>query len=203
MVRPDDHPLVVLRDPILCRSGRRCGALPVLAVAQRCGVDLAYARVDVRGAFLAADKLAVWRLRGAHRKLRGNVWRAECRCGADDLALPVELRHARQLMLRAEGSDVRAYASCAAALADPLAIASDCVIADVNMGAIGGFDLLRLMRTKGWDGAGILLADVVPPSLRAAGRDERWVVIRSVGLDDRQLLKAIDTALGRTAADYA
>ncbi|MBA3896564.1 MAG: histidine kinase [Sphingomonadaceae bacterium] len=113
------------------------------------------------------------------------------------------IRHARQLLLRAQGSDVRAYPSCAAALADPMAIASDCVVADVDMGAIGGIDLLRLMRGKGWHGEGILLADVVPPALRMIGLNEGFVVMRPAALDDRRLLMAVDVALRRPVADYA
>lgn len=113
------------------------------------------------------------------------------------------MRHARQLLLRAEGSDVRAYASCAASLADPAAIASDCVVADIDMGAIGGVDLLRLMRAKGWRGAGILLADVVAPALSLIGLDEGFIVMRPVTLGDRQLLRAVNIALGRAAANYA
>lgn len=109
------------------------------------------------------------------------------------------IRHARQLMLRAEGSDVRAYPNCEAALADPAALASDCVVADVNMGAIEGADLLRLMRAKGWRGAGILLADIVAPALRLQGIEEGFVVMQPAALDDRRLLTAVEVALGRGA----
>ncbi len=106
------------------------------------------------------------------------------------------IRHARQLMLHAEGIDVRAYPGCAAALADPAAIASDCVVADVDMGGIGGIDLLRLMRAKGWQGAGILLTDAIAPVLRMMAVDEGFVVMRPVALDERRLLAAVNLALG-------
>lgn len=111
------------------------------------------------------------------------------------------IRHARQLMLRAEGSDVRAYPNCAAALADPAALASDCVVADVDMGAVGGLDLLRMMRAKGWRGTGILLADIVAPALRLQGIEEGFVVMHPAALDDRRLLTAVNVALGQSAFD--
>lgn len=111
------------------------------------------------------------------------------------------IRHARQLMLRAEGSDVRAYPNCEAALDDPAALTSDCVVADVDMGAIGGLDLLRLMRAKGWRGTGILLADIIAPALRLQGIEEGFVVMQPAALDDRRLLTAVDVALGQRALD--
>ncbi len=111
-------------------------------------------------------------------------------------------RHARQLMLRAGGSEVRAYPSCAAALADPAALACACVIADLEMADVGGIELLRLMRAKGWRGAGILLADVVPAALHLLAIDEGFVAMRTAGLDDHRLTAAVAVALDRSAAEY-
>lgn len=113
------------------------------------------------------------------------------------------MRHARQLMLRAEGCDVRAYPDCEAALADPAALASDCVIANLDMPAIGGIALLRSMRVKGWQGAGLLLADNVAPAFRIAGVEEGFIVMRPAAVDGRRLLSAVDLTLGRFAVDYA
>ncbi len=99
-------------------------------------------------------------------------------------------------MLHADGCEVRAYASYAAALADPVAIASDCVVADIDMDPIGGIALLRSMRSKGWRGAGILLADIIAPVQRMIAIDEGFVVMAPVALDDRRLLTAVYLALG-------
>lgn len=113
------------------------------------------------------------------------------------------MRHARQLLLRAEGSDVRAYPSCAAALGDPAAIASDYVVADVEMTVLGGVDFLRLMRAAGWQGKGILLADMVSPALRLLAIDEGFSVMSSAAFDGRRLSRAVDNKLDGPAADYA
>jgi FixJ family two-component response regulator len=105
------------------------------------------------------------------------------------------VRHARQLMLRAEGFDVRAYASAAPLLADPRARASACIVAEVQMPEIGGVALVRAMRDQGWDGAAILLADIVSATLSALAIQDGFTVMVPTGLADRLLLAGIQAAI--------
>ncbi|WP_457354185.1 histidine kinase [Sphingomonas sp. UYP23] len=108
--------------------------------------------------------------------------------------VPAE-RHARQLMLRGEGFDVRAYASAAPLLADPLALASVCIVAEVTMPGMGGVALVQAMREKGWHGAAILLAGVISSALAALAIEQHFTVMVPTGLADRLLLAGIRTAI--------
>lgn len=105
------------------------------------------------------------------------------------------VRHARQLMLRAEGFDVRAYASAAPLLADPLALATACIVAEVTMPEIGGVALLKVMRGQGWHGAAILLAGALSSELAALAIEQDFTVMVPTGLADRLLLAGIRTAI--------
>jgi FixJ family two-component response regulator len=106
------------------------------------------------------------------------------------------LRHARQLMLRSKQLDVRAYATCAALLADPLALLSACVIADIEMSEMSGVQLLQAMRRAGWTGAAILLADAGSSDLVPAN-DHNITATLPKTLSDDTLLKAIRSAIAR------
>ncbi len=110
------------------------------------------------------------------------------------------MRHARQLMLRAEGYEVRSYPSCAALLADSSALRSACVVADVEMNGVGGLALLHGLRRAGWHGAAILLADTIAPELAASAAAEQFVALLPKALADKPLLHAIRTAIARAAA---
>lgn len=113
------------------------------------------------------------------------------------------IRHARQLMLRAEGFDVRTYASAAPLLADPLALTSVCIIAEVAMPEIGGVALVQAMRGQGWHGAAILLADLVSSALAALAIEQDFTVMVPTGLADRLLLAGIRTAIvSRPSEDF-
>ncbi|WP_010219577.1 histidine kinase [Sphingomonas sp. PAMC 26621] len=105
------------------------------------------------------------------------------------------VRHARQLMLRGEGFDVRAYGSAAPLLADPLALASSCIVAEVAMPEIAGVALVQAMRGQGLQGAAILLAGVVSPALAALATEQDFTVMVPTELADGLLLAGIRTAI--------
>lgn len=108
------------------------------------------------------------------------------------------IRHARQLMLRAEGFDVRAYASATRLLADPLARTSACLVAEVEMPEIDGVALVRAMRGQGWRGAAILLGSVVSTTLAALAIEQDFAVMVPSGLADRLLLAGVRAAIARS-----
>lgn len=110
------------------------------------------------------------------------------------------VRRERQLMLGSEDFDVRAYATSAALIADPNALASACIVVDIDMPVRGGIELVREMRVRGWCGAAILLggpdlADAIAQSVEADGN---IMLARTVA--DRPLLNAIRAALARNVA---
>lgn len=105
------------------------------------------------------------------------------------------LRRARQLMLLSEHFDVRAYSTCDALLADPAAQRFACLIADVDMPGIGGFELITSLRATGWSGSAILLSD--DPASEMAERIDRAGVAALLpkALANRPLLQAIRLAV--------
>lgn len=112
------------------------------------------------------------------------------------------VRHARQLMLRSEQYNVRSYATCDALLADPRSRDYPCLILDIEMEHIDGFDLLRQMRASGWRGKALLLDGAAPssPLLQEAERHGDVVLPRTVG--DQALLAAIAAAVDHSWAGW-
>ena len=110
------------------------------------------------------------------------------------------IRRARQLMLRDERYAVRAYVSSDALLADPAARSAACIVADADMGAISGPHVLRAMRSAGWRGSAILLAETVSPALAEIALAEHFAVLSPKSLGDRPLLSAIRSAIADSLA---
>ncbi|WP_158638011.1 response regulator [Sphingomonas ginsenosidivorax] len=108
-----------------------------------------------------------------------------------------DIRHARQIMLRSERYDVRAYATCAALLADPRSRDYGCIIVDTDMPQVDGLALLRAMRASGWRGKGILLDGLNNDGslAREAARNGDTVFDRNIG--DRPLVAAIAASVDR------
>jgi FixJ family two-component response regulator len=113
------------------------------------------------------------------------------------------IRRARQLMLRAEQFDVRAYPTCRGLLDDPAALRCTCVVADAEMGEDTGVQLLRDLRARGWKGEAILLADALPIAFTAAANDGDFVAMVPKTLGDRALLEAVRSAIRRTCGRRA
>ena len=70
-----------------------------------------------------------------------------------------DVRRAVQLRLQARQFDVRAYASGWNMLADE-GQTVDCIVTRDRMVDIGGFELLRRLRARGWQGPAILVTDI-------------------------------------------
>ncbi len=67
------------------------------------------------------------------------------------------VRRSLQLLLQANGFDVRAYATGATLLADETALDAACLVADFCMADHDGIDTLSRLRAKGWVGPAILI----------------------------------------------
>lgn len=85
------------------------------------------------------------------------------------------VRRALHLLLKAQGYAVSGYTTGCALLADPHTIAANCVILDYRMPDIDGFDILRKLRERGWNGSAIMISGfhdhVLARRARAAGFD--------------------------------
>ena len=109
------------------------------------------------------------------------------------------MRRARQLMFRAEGYGVQAYPTCAALLADPLAMTSACLVADVDMADVGGVELVEAMRRADWHGSAILLSDAISPALAKLALKGHFTAMFPKALGDGPLLDAVNAAIGKAA----
>lgn len=67
------------------------------------------------------------------------------------------VRRSLQLLFRARGFDVRAYASGSALLADPLSRHACCFVADYRLEEIDGIEVLSRLRKSGWAGPAVLI----------------------------------------------
>jgi len=67
------------------------------------------------------------------------------------------VRRSLQLLFRARGFDVRAYATGTALLADPLSRDASCFVADYRLEAIDGIEVLSRLRESGWSGPAVLI----------------------------------------------
>jgi FixJ family two-component response regulator len=105
------------------------------------------------------------------------------------------VRHARQLMLRAERYDVRSYATSAALLADPRSRDYPCLIVDLEPAGGDVHGLLRAMRASGWRGKAILLGSGDRAIGDAAARHGDRMLPHNTG--ERALLAAIDASVDR------
>ncbi|AMK24761.1 MULTISPECIES: response regulator transcription factor [Sphingomonadaceae] len=67
------------------------------------------------------------------------------------------VRRSLQLLFRAQGFDVRAYAAGAALLDDPLSGDACCFVADFRLEQSDGIEVLCRLRERGWPGPAILI----------------------------------------------
>ncbi|WP_454887560.1 response regulator [Sphingomonas oryzagri] len=86
----------------------------------------------------------------------------------DDAAV----RRSLQLLLQARGYDVRAHASGKTLLEDPLGTEAACLVADLQLDEVDGFEILSRLRSRGWQGPAVLITAYPTPDLeeRAASR---------------------------------
>lgn len=105
------------------------------------------------------------------------------------------VRRGRQLMLRSEHFDVRAYSTCNALLADAGSLQTICLVADLDMPGIDGPALVGQMRAAGWQGAAILLGDLDAPDLAVRISECGVALLLPKWVADRVLLDAIQITI--------
>ncbi|RRN61795.1 response regulator transcription factor [Caulobacter sp. 602-1] len=107
----------------------------------------------------------------------------------DDAAV----RRALQLLLRARGYDVRAYAAGSALLADLDAQRQAVVlIADMKMPEVDGVMLLRALRSGGWQGPALLITGFPTPQVRADAMAAGYARVLEKPLIEHALADAVD-----------
>lgn len=86
-------------------------------------------------------------------------------------------RRSIQLLLRAKGFDVRAYATGSALLADPSSGQARCFVTDYYMDDLDGIELLSRLRGMGWNGPAVLITADPSPDLHEHARARGFAAV--------------------------
>lgn len=110
------------------------------------------------------------------------------------------LRAALERMLRTAGFEAQAYADAEAALADRTLDGADCMVIDVGLPALSGFDLLQRLRDRGVTAPAVVISAQDEQRLRQeAGRRGVTHFLAKPFLGSA-LLRLLDTLIGNGAA---
>ena len=101
------------------------------------------------------------------------------------------VRRSLQLLLHAQGYDIRSYASSAALIADPLVDEAICLVADYRMPEMDGLAVLRSLRARGWQRPAILVTAYNSPDLVERAMKEGFSVVIEKPLREHALADAI------------
>ncbi|ARR53410.1 response regulator [Rhizorhabdus wittichii DC-6] len=102
------------------------------------------------------------------------------------------VRRSLQLLLQANGFDVRAYASGTTLLADPAALEATCLVADYRMGDCDGVETLQQLRAKGWAGPALLITAFPSGDLTSRAREAGFGAILEKPLRRHVLVRAVE-----------
>ncbi len=101
------------------------------------------------------------------------------------------VRRSLQLLLSAQGYDVRAYASGAGLAADPEALRADCMVADLLIPQGDAVTLLRDLRGAGWKGRAVLISGKLDDSWTSRALDGGYDAVFAKPLKDSALTNCI------------
>src|SRR3546814_3205419 len=90
------------------------------------------------------------------------------------------VRRSLQLLFRARGFDVRAYAAGAALLADPAACDACCFIADYRLDETDGIEVFCHLRERGWSGPAVLITAFPSAELTERRSEEHTSELQSL-----------------------
>jgi len=105
------------------------------------------------------------------------------------------VRRSLQLLLQANGFDVRAYANGRTLLADKTALDATCLVADYRMSDCDGVATLTQLRDYGWARPAILITAFPSNDLRASAQAAGFATVFEKPLRPHVLLKTIEQLL--------
>ena len=110
------------------------------------------------------------------------------------------VRRSLQLLLRARGFDVRAYAQGESLLADPLAQDACCFVADYRLETTDGITVLSNLRERGWSGPALLITAFLSAELAERALAHGFDRVLEKPFHERELSDAVVglTGAGRT-----
>lgn len=115
------------------------------------------------------------------------------------------VRRSLQLLLHAQGYNIRSYASSAALIADSLLDEAACLITDYRMPELDGLAVLRSLRARGWHKPAILITAYHSPKLVEQATAQGFCAVIEKPLREHVLTDAVTraTALGSGSAQPA
>lgn len=106
------------------------------------------------------------------------------------------MRTAIRRLLRLAGYEVAAFASGDEFLASLATIVPDCVLLDVNMQGLSGFDIRARLSESGWDIPVIFITASDDPDLDDSARRVGAIELLRKPFSNDALLAAVERALG-------
>jgi FixJ family two-component response regulator len=101
------------------------------------------------------------------------------------------VRRSLQILLQARGYDVRAHATGATLLADPMADASVALVADYRLTGLDGIEVLQALRAQGWAAPAILITAFGSADLTARATTAGYAAVIEKPLRDQLLVTTL------------
>jgi FixJ family two-component response regulator len=101
------------------------------------------------------------------------------------------VRRSLQLLLQAQGFEVRAYAAGSSLLADETARDAACLVADYRMEDLDGIAVLLRLRAKNWAGPAILITAFSSQDLRERATLAGYAVVLEKPLRQHALVETV------------
>jgi two-component system response regulator FixJ len=114
----------------------------------------------------------------------------------DDAAV----RRSLQLLLVAQGYDVRAYPSAAGLAQDPEALRADCLVADLMMPDGNAVTLLTDLRSSGWKGQAVLISGHLTNEWAERALAQGYAAAFAKPIGDAVLTKCLARLMSRVGA---
>jgi len=108
------------------------------------------------------------------------------------------VRRSTQLLLQAQGYQVRAYATGQALIDDDKSVAADCFIADYRLQHLDGIDVLSRLRERGWRGPAILVTAFPSAELHDRAQAAGFTTVFEKPLRQYELVNAVSRLLAET-----
>ncbi|MDT9599005.1 response regulator [Sphingosinicella rhizophila] len=110
------------------------------------------------------------------------------------------VRRSLQLLLQAQGLDVRAYRSAVGLASDPEALKAVCMVSDLLLPDEDGMLLLQEMRRAGWTGPAILISGHLTDEWAAKAMEQGFAEILEKPIAERRLIDCIARLLTGSGA---
>jgi len=113
------------------------------------------------------------------------------------------LRAALERMLRTAGFEAQAYADAEAALRDHTVDWADCLVIDVGLPVLSGFDLLERLRARGVDAPAVVISAQDEDRLRREAQRRGAVRFLAKPFLGSALVRTLDEVIGGAGQGFA